>query len=688
MSEEQDLRSSDLREVSVAVRFFAAVALSVGSLLLALFQILFFEEASAFFAANQIAIGTRLVVLSWGVLGAVAAAGAGLFLLYRRGLFSSKQRAPAAEWAESAIRLVAPLLVAAFVPVLFVRETWQGRDIAFFCYAFAVGLALERLLRVATSELAPLVQRWPRKATLDSVLEHRAVRWLPLVMTLSLCLAYALRVGHLANVSHMKLETMSSDLAEYDNMFFNAYSGHPFRSPAIAGHLENWSSLQGHAEFGLYMLLPFYALSPGAHALLWIQAAVVGFTALPLFLLGAERLGRWAGLGFALAYFLMPAVQQPNFYDFHFTPLGMFFIAWLLFFVARLASDPSNQTSRRLMYVALACSLLCREDVSIGVVVLGTFLVLSGKLVRDGIHLAVVSLIYFVAMKFWIMPLFGTWWFDNMYDDLKAEGAKGFGAVGLTLLTNPSFVVQKLLIEPKFLYVLHMVVPMLALWLRRPLLWMAILPGFVATLLATNRAPLYDASFQYTYLWIPYVVGASILAVRRGAAGRGTLVAMVVVAAALANQYGVFPVGERIKGGFAMKAFEMSDSQEARYEALREIRAMIPPTASVGATEVEGPHLSNRPVMYSLKYTLGPFPDYLLVSRPRHRREPDHVRKALESGKYGVIAQQGPFILAKRGADASKNDPLWARVGGKPGAKKRPSRRPRRRKSSPPKPQP
>src|SRR5690606_27650287 len=133
---------------------------------------------------------------------------------------------------------------------------------------------------------------------------------------------------------------------------------------------------------------------------------------------------------------------------------------------------------------------------------------------------------YFVTMKIAIMPLFGKWWFDNMYEDLKAEGAGGFGSIVLTLLSNQAFIIKTLMTEPKALYLLHMTAPVLGLWLRRPLLFMAILPGFVATLLVTNRPPLFQASFQYTYLWLAYVMGASILAIRRSNKG-ATLLAIL-----------------------------------------------------------------------------------------------------------------------------------------------------------------
>lgn len=640
--------------ISSLLRTFLILTLAVSSAVLTAFSLFRGEGTELFFAHNQVELKSRLLALglAWGA-GAVLAA----FAL----VWCDKRPEPESARRQLS-RLLAPLVVSCFIPALFSREAWRDKQIAYLCYLLAVGLALERLLRPA---LATFVEHYSSAAwwkRLESPRVKKVLTWVTATLAISLALAYVIRMGHLSNVSHMKLATSSSDLAEYDNLFFNALNGHPFRSPAIAGHLEDWNTLQGHAEFGLYMLLPFYAISPGAHTLLWIQATLIGLTAIPIYLLARLRLGALSGLGFALVYLLMPAVQQPNFYDFHFSPLGMFFLAWLLYFAASLASPTPRAWHRPALYVSMALALLCREDISIGIAVLGGFLVLSGALVRDGLILAAISGVYFFGMKFGIMPLFGRWWFDNMYDDIKAQGAKGFGAVVLSLVSNPGFVLRSMMTEPKFLYVLHMTVPVLALWLRKPLLWLAFLPGLVTTLLVSNRPPMYQSSFQYTYLWVPYVIAASIVALRRGVPGKAALPALVLVAASLSHQLGVFPRGTQILGGFSPKTFEFTEADQQRYRELQEIIALIPQDATVTVTEAEGPHVSSRLILYSMKYMLGS-PDYLLVSHPHIRSEAQHLRQALESGEYGVIEQRGPFVLAQRGADTSRNDVLWRKVG-------------------------
>lgn len=629
------------------------------------------KELPVFLLANTLGLEKRLIALggAWAVGALLALA---LFLLLRRFGDRGQQLSMAAT-------CLAPFVVAVFVPLLFSREAWVDRELTYLCVVLAVGLAFERLLRpfytlLCQWRLPDFMGRWLARPGVA-----RFGRAVPLLVVVGLALYYALRIGHLTNVSHFKMTTMSSDLAEYDNMFFNALSGHPFRSPAIAGHRADFSSLQGHAEFGLYFLLPFYAISPGAHALLWIQSGVVALTAIPLYLLGAARISRWGGLVFAFAFLMMPAVQRPNFYDFHFTPLGMLFVAWLLFFVSHVERHPEQKAAKWGLYLSLCAALLAREDVSIGIVVLGAFLVLSGVMVRQGLILASVAGTYFFAMKFGIMPLFGKWWFDNMYDDLKAEGAGGFGAVILTLVSNPAYVLRTMLTEPKFLYCLHMTAPVLALWLRRPLLWMAVLPGMLATLLVTNRPPMYQSSFQYTYLWLPYVMGASILAAGRGARGSSAATSLLLVALSVGYQMGVLTGGDRILGGFRQKTFEVSEAEETQMQNLREIVEMIPRSASVSATEAEGPHVSNRLLMYSLKYFPGHDPDYILAGHVGIRGEKAHIRTLLETGAYGVIAQRGHFVLAKKGADTKDNGVLWRRAGGPPRpASKRAPTAPRR----------
>lgn len=648
--------ASDPPTITLYARLFTVVALGVASLFLAASQLLPEAAALSFLTQNQRPRTDRLIALGlcWGVALLVAAGACYWSRLGR----TPKQR------QRAVLQVSAPLVIAAFLPILFVREAWEGRELAYLAYLLCVGLCLERLVHPALVVLRRRTRDWDLVRDLKASFSGRSAFRLALFFAASLAIYYVLRIGHLTNISHFKFQTSSSDLAEYDNLFFNALSGHPFRAPAVATRMEDWSNLANHAEPVMYLLLPFYAIAPGAGALLWIQAGLVGLTAIPIYLLASARLGSWVGFAFSSAFLMMPVTQQPNFYDFHFTSAALFFISWLLYFVYRLRHEPQKKSLRVGVYASLLFALLCREDIGIGTAVIGVFLVYRGVLVQEGIRITVLSGAYFIGVKFWLMPQFGTWWFDDMYGQIKSEGVDGFGSIVVTLLSNQAFVLRAIMNEPKALYLLHMTAPVLALWLRRPLLVLAVIPAMISSLLVTDRPPLFQSSFQYTYLWLGYTIAASILAVNKKRKG-ATAIALLVLALSLDVQKGLLLGGERIMGGFSMKDLVVRPQDRRRMEQFKTITKLLPRAATVSVTEREGPHISNRVTLFSLKFALGHDPEYLLVADPGIRGEQAHLKEALEAERYGVIATEGPFTLLKRGASTERNGPLLRRVHGR-----------------------
>jgi uncharacterized membrane protein len=585
------------------------------------------------------------------------------------------------DWASA----LSPLLILAVVPVLWSRPAWSSATLEFLILCGVTTILLEVLLRRSLRSRPTSAIVAPIRAALAR-LPERARRLLPWLLLTAGILYYAIAISHFTLLNHERMATSSSDLAEFDNLFFNALHGHPFRSPAIEGELQNWSALKVHAEFALYLLLPFYALSPGPQALLILQTSIIALTAIPIHLFAARRLGAGVGVVFAVVYLFLPAVQQPNFYDFHFTPVGMFFVAWTFVFLDRVLHPELGVAPRRLrlhkllLILCFAGALLSREDIAFGLSLLGLMVVLGGKSPRLGLALAASAAAYFVLMKFGVMPRFGSMWFSAIYEDLKAPGLGGFGAVVQTLLTNPAYVLRKLLAEPKLTYLLHLLVPLAFLWVRRPWLALAALPGLPFSLLVTNRSPMSEISFQYVYHWVPYIVAASVLGLQAtsrrlgpGASREPTvsgrvaacaaLCALIFAAALSSHQFGALLGAESITGGFGPKSLRISDEERARVARLRQLTARIPKDASVVASEREGPHVSTRLVMYSLKFTFGQDPDYVLIGRELSRAEHDRLLPELASGRYGLLASEGEFFLLQRGADPSQNANLmrWLR---------------------------
>jgi uncharacterized membrane protein len=546
-------------------------------------------------------------------------------------------------------RVASPLLVAALVPSLFMRGPWAHQELPYLVLLGATGLLLERLLALSLDELQP---RAP--------VAVRRLRWLPPVLVGAAILYYALLISHYTLISHLRLTTLTADLGEYDNQFFNSLHGHPFRLPASEGDLRDWSALKFHADFIIYFLLPIYALRPGPEILLIIQTVLVALTALPTYLFAARRLPSWIAAIVAVAYLLMPAVQRPNFYDFHAVPVGMFFVAWAIWALDRILAGQARRRDHLLFWSAFALALLSREDIAFGMTVVSLVVLVSGRAPRLALTMLAIAGGYFLAIKFLIMPRVGLSWYDSVYDGIKAAGFKGYSAVVVTMLTNPVFVLRSMVSEAKLLFLLHMTVPLLFLWLRRPALLVAAVPSVFFTLMVTNRPAMYQSSFQYSYQWFPYIVIATVLGLqhlaRRGPIRQSAAaLALALVAAGAGFQYGVLLGGRTIVGGFSEKDLVVSAADRARYQDLRALAAQIPPDASVAATEAEGPHVSTRLVLYNLRYGLGDRPDFLLFNRTAGDPPARRAREALAARDYGVVDQRGDFVLARRGHDPAAN---------------------------------
>jgi len=559
-------------------------------------------------------------------------------------------------------KLASPLLLAVFIPSLFTRGPWSKREPEYLALLGVFGLVLEQFLLLALPELARLPWlRWP------AVLKRPQVAvWLarlPLIVVCAAMLYYAVLISHYTLITHIRMETATPDLGEYDNQFFNSLHGHPFRLPSSEGNLQDWSALKFHADFVIYALLPFYALRPGPEALLVIQTVIIAGTALPLYLFAAKRVPRIVAMVVACAFLLMPAIERPNFYDFHAVPIGMFFVAWTIWAADRVTRF---ETRRRRDYVFVAIpfvlALSSREDVAFGMIVVSLVLLFSGRAQRMALAMLGTSAAYFVLIKFVIMPRIGLVWYHGVYDDLKAAGYQGYGAVVATLLTNPVFAIRSMLTAPKLLYALHMLSPLLFLWIRRPVLWVAAVPSVFFTLMVTNRAPMYESSFQYAYQWFPYIVIASVLQLERlrslplGPVRQlAATVALALAASGAGYQFGVLLGGKKILGGFSEKSLKVTKGELKRHADLKALAERIPEEASVAATSRIGPHVSTRLILYNLGYTLGKDTDYLLFDRDIGHPEAVRVLEALRSGKYGVLAQRDPFVLAQRGHGTADN---------------------------------
>ncbi len=586
-----------------------------------------------FVSANSMTMANRHRLLIGMAAGLFVGVVAGLLVLWRQDTRRLRRMA----------HLLSPGILLGFVPQLCEPAAWPTQVNAAIVMGGFVLLA-ERLYRIAFLAAAEVPPGAPVNTDgyppwWTHILPPRLGRWLPPLLVLTGAVAYAVYMSVFTLRMHGRFQTYNFDLGQYDNLFWNLLHGHPLRMSPL-GLDQNWTDLRNHADLSVFFFIPFYALKPAASTLLVLQSCVLGLGAIPIYRFAARRLPRGYAVLIAFAYLMYPPMHGLQFYDFHMQPIASTFVLFVIDFV----------DARRywLCALAFAVAITCREDISVGLAMLGAFLLLSGYRVLPGLVIAVVASVYFVLLRFVIMPSFGGWGFQDIYKDLFPAGAPNFGGVIATLLSNPIYTLISLLTLDKLRYILQILVPLAFLPLRRSYLAASLAAGTIFTLLTTHYAPTIDIGFQYSAHFFPYVFSAVTLAIagygyeKVGLARRRAALAALVTGTALAGVFwGAIPPRASIHGGFSMYTMAPpSAADKLKDKYIKELHAMVPQTASLGIGESEMTHVS-----------------HLIIKGIRDSMDVDYVLysigsggdRALVSGDFEKVAERpGGLTLLKR----------------------------------------
>lgn len=577
--------------------------------------------------------------------------------------YLSSGRANALQRLRHVASRFAPLMIVGLLPFVFRWRLWSTRELTFGVLAAVLGVLLQSAIRVSL-RAGPLfsgsAEYHDWKEALRLRWSHR-LRWLPVTIVLLGAAAYSAFFSYHTIANHYNLGSSSYDLGLEDNLLWNLVHGGPFMKMSPLGGPDS-VHFGYHATLFAYVIAPFYALSQRAETLLIFQSVMIGFAALPLYLFARRQVGVWLACGLALVYLMYPPVHGSNLYDFHYLPLGVFFL-WLTLYLV-------DAGHFRWAALAVALTLSVREDVAAALVIVGAYLMMSGRRPIAGLIVSLVAGAYFVVMKMIIMPrwLGGDASFIHQYQGLLPAGERGYGGVLKTVIANPVFTLTSLLETEKLLYLVQIGAPLCLFPWRRPIGFLCTLPGFFFTLLATGYLPLIQISFQYTAHWTAFLliaVVANLSWVRQpGFRGdiegptrqRAWFAAIAIMTLITSYQYGAVLQQNTVRGGFGPYKFGTTHDDRERYAKLKTLIAKVPPRAKIVASENIVPHVSNRPDAYTLR--VGVFDaEYLLFQLPVVGEERNAARTALATD-FGVVKFDEPFVLAKRGHAQDDNAPI------------------------------
>jgi uncharacterized membrane protein len=640
--------------VTRAALLLGGTGLSVG---FGLAFVLLKGDLTAYLTANVLSPRARAFLLGFGAaVSLVAVAGGGLYLWLKR------REPTAATSLLHVARRLSPLCVVGFLPLLFRWQIWQSRELTFLSLVAIATLTFEVALRTCLAA-GPLPVERAFCQRLLSVVPAGFRDRLPRAQSWPLWIVVACAAGYVAYFAYYTLAFhwgvhSSFDLALEDNLLWNVshFAHEFFRSTPIFG--PHGSHFSHHATFFAYVIAPFYAIHPGAGTLLFIQALLMGAAAVPLFLFVRLHLPAAAACLIAVCYLMYPPLHGANLYEFHYLPLGTFFLLTALYAL--------ESKRDRLAIVAVILTLSVREDVAAGLSIWGLYLVLTGRRPRAGLSLAILGLGYFVLMKMVLMPLYGHGEsFTDMFKGLIPQGENSFGGVLKTVVGNPAYTLATLLDQGKLIYLLLLLVPLAFLPVRSPLALLFVLPGFLFTLLSTGYGPLINIHFQYTANWTVYLFVSMALALRKYDSYKLTaaLGALTVAILATSYQYGAILQHNTSYGGGIPYHFGVNDVDRQRRQSMDAILKVLPPRAKVVGSGFVIPQVSSRPDAYTM--TIGVFDgDYLVFpTEPQDFivNERQTVTSLLSNNTFGVVLVQPPFALARRGYSTDQNQSLLSR---------------------------
>jgi uncharacterized membrane protein len=331
-----------------------------------------------------------------------------------------------------------------------------------------------------------------------------------------------------------------------------------------------------HTSFILLLAVPLYWVHDAPQTLLVLQAILLGGAALPIYALARHLLADSAlATLLAFAYLCNPALQQGDLEQFHPEAFLTFTIA-----VAILAAVRSR---RRLLWVAVAASLLVKEDTAALIVPLGLWVAWRRDR-RLGADIAAGALAYtVVAYRVVIAELLGTTTFYA--NRIPFGGTGGFVA---TMVRHPAKVATYLTSAGRPFYLWQLGCSSGWLWLISPEVAAIGILTFTENTISTFGY-MHMIDYHYTLPLVPVLALGTVWATARLATPARRRVATAAVSVAAVVSGALWGLGP-----FSVGTYPHRDPSGPAVAEINAVRAALPPDAVVSAFYAYLPHVDHR----------------------------------------------------------------------------------------------
>lgn len=435
---------------------------------------------------------------------------------------------------------------------------------------------------------------WKQDGNTFHIAKNASPVWWIITVILAVCFIAFVSVWTVCRIYCFSTPTF--DFGIFSQMFYHMKaSGIPLTTVERDGLLSHFYV---HVSPIYYLLLPFYCLIPYPATLQILQAIILGSAVIPLYKIakhhGIPPAVRVIVCGMLLFY---PAYSGGTSYDIHenafLTPL----LLWLLYGIDR--------KSTATVIIASCLTLLIKEDAAVYVTIIALYVILKAFLgagkskmweLTTGSLMFIGSVLWFLLVTHFLANI-GDGVMTYRYSNFMYNNSGSLLSVIKAVLMCPMKVLFEAVDTEKIPFIFQTMFPLLGLPLftRRFERYILLIPYILINLMSDYRYQ-HDIFFQYTFgstACLFYLTTVNLAELSTD------WKKFAVCFTALICSVSCF-VGTVLPKAIRYPTYCLKNADY--YAQIRQTLDLIPDSASVAATTFYTTHLSQREILYDVKY--------------------------------------------------------------------------------------
>lgn len=427
------------------------------------------------------------------------------------------------------------------------------------------------------------------------------------------------------------------DLGNMAQTVWNTTQGNLFTLTDPNGTREV-SRLAFHADFILVLISPFYAVWQDPRMLLFIQTLILSLGGIFVYLIARHILGnRTLAVILSLCYFLNPAVQYTNLYDFHSVTLATTFLLAAFYFIQK------KYFIHALIFLTLAG--ITKEQVWFITALLGLYILFVSKQRKLGTFIFLTSAFLFYYLIWHAIPAsLGSAHFAlEYYSDFGGSP----GDIIKNIFLNPVQTIQTLLLPDRIGYLKQLFLPLGYLSFFAPLFLIFAGPDLGINLLSANPT-LHQIYYQYSSTVTPFIFISAIFAIKYIKKHISEVpymafgILILITTLISAYTFGPLPGAKKPNLDMFLKPLPIRTFVD---EQIKE----IPENESVSASNNLASHLSHRRNIYVVPYGIANADKVLfLITKSANEYELKALENIKKDPDFLLIFNKDNFYVFKR----------------------------------------